>query len=80
MPRDVVQGRKDGIYEVMGELAGIVVEEDGSNWGYSRKECVERACRHFGRVDLEDRDLVPRLIELIHTWNPRWSFSLYFLT
>ena len=72
MPRDVVQGRKDEIYEVMDELARIVVEEDGSTWLSSRKECVEWTCIHFGSVDLEDRDLVPKLIELVHTWNPEW--------
>ena len=73
MPEDVVQGCKGEIYEVMGEFAGIVVEEDGSSWSHSRKRCVEMACRHFRRVDLEDHDLVPKLIELVHTWNPEWS-------
>ena len=75
VPRDVVQGCKGEIYEVMGELARIVVEEDGSSWPFSRKECVERACRHFGRVYLEDRDLVPKLLELVHTWNPEYNFT-----
>ena len=72
MPKDVVQGRKDEIYEVMGELAGIVVEENGSSWSHSRKKCVEWVCIHFRRVDLEDRELVPKLVELVHTWNPKW--------
>ena len=74
MPWHVVRRRKDEIYEVMGELAGIVVKEDQSSWRYSRKECVEWACIHFRRVDLEDRDLVPKLIELVHTWNPGWRY------
>ena len=73
VPGDIVQGRKDEIYKVMGEFAGIVVEENGSSWSHSRKECVEGACRHFSSVDLEDRDLVPKLIELVHTWDPEWS-------
>ena len=72
MPEYVVQRHKDEIYDVMGEFAGIVVEEDGSSWPYSRRECVEWACRHFRRVDLEDRQLVPKLVELVHTWNPEW--------
>ena len=73
VPRDVIRRSKDEIYEVMGELAGIDVEENASSWPHSRKECVEYACRHFGRVDLEDHDLIPKLIELVHTWNPEWS-------
>ena len=70
VPEDVVRGREDEIYEVMGELAGIVVEEDGSSWPFSRKECAEWACRHFRSVDHEDRDFVPKLVELVYTWNP----------
>ena len=69
VPEDVVQGCKGEIYDVMGEFAGIVVEENGSSWPYSRRACVEWARIHFRRVDLEDRDLVPKLIELVHTWN-----------
>ena len=73
MPRGVVQGCKGEIYEVMGEFAGIVVEEDGSSWPYSRKKCVEWTWGHFSSVDLEDRDLVHKLINLVHTWDPRWT-------
>ena len=72
VPEDVVRRRKDEIYEVMGELAGIVVEEDDSSWLYSRKECVEWASRHFWRVDLEYHDLVPKLVEIVHTWDPEY--------
>ena len=70
VPRDVVQGCKGEIYEVMGELAGIVVEEDGSSWPYPRTKCVEWVCRHFRSLDIEDRDLVPKLMKLVHTWDP----------
>ena len=72
VPWDVVRRREGEIYKVMGELAQIVWEEDGSSWPCSRKKCVERACRHFSIADLEDRDLVPKLMELVHTWNPKW--------
>ena len=74
VPSDVVRRRKDEIYEVMGELAGIIVEEDGSSWPYSRKQSVELASRHFWAVNLESHDPVPKLVEIVHTWDPEWRF------
>ena len=74
VPEAVVQRRKDEIYEVMGELAGIVVEEDGSSWPYSRKECVAWTCDHFSTLALVDKKLRPRLINLVRTWRPQWPF------
>ena len=73
VPKDAVRKRKDEIYTVLGELAGIIVEEGGPSWPYSRTECVERASTHLWAVDLEYRDLVPKLIKLVHTWDPRWT-------
>ena len=74
MPGDVVRRCEGEIYKVTGELAGIIKEEDRSSWSPSRKECVEWASRHFWRVDLEYHDLVPKLVEIVHTWDPEWLF------
>ena len=74
VPEDVVRRRKGEIYEVMGELAGIAVEEDTSSWPDSRKECLEFACFHFHRTDLADAKLRPMLTRLVCTWNPGWPF------
>ena len=72
VPRDVVRTRDGEIYEVMGELAGIFVEEDGLSLPKSRKKCVECAQRYFSSVDIDDRELVPKLRELIGTWSLQW--------
>ena len=61
VPRDVVRRRKDDIYKVMGELAGIIKEEDRSSWSTSRKECVEWASRHLSWIGLGYHDLVNKL-------------------
>ena len=74
VPRNVVQRREDEIYEVMGELAGIVEEEDGSSWPDSRKSCVKLACIHFHGPALADTELRPKLTQLVHTWGPGWPF------
>ena len=74
VPGDVIQRRRDAIYEVMGELAGIVVEEDGSSWSYSRKESLDYACMRFREVDLEDPDLRPKLKRLGDTWNSQYWY------
>ena len=71
VPLDVVRRRKDEIYEVMGELAGIVVEVDTSSWPHYRKECLEYACFHFHVTDLADTRLIPELTKLVRTWEPR---------
>ena len=73
VPLNVVERRKDEIYEVMGELAGIVVEEDASSWTDSRKRCLKSACLHFNWSALADAELIPMLITLIHTWDPEWN-------
>ena len=74
MPEDVVQRRKDDIYEVMGELVEIVWEEDGSSWSRSRKACLESACIAFYRLALVDLNLRPKLTSLVHTWYPEWRY------
>ena len=74
MPWDVVRRREDEIYEMMGELAGIFKEEDGSFWTHSHKECVEWTCRHFFGLSLVDKKLRPRLTNLVRTWNPGWRY------
>ena len=72
VPKDVVRKRKDEIYEVMGELAEIVEEENGSSWPYARKECVENACSCFRILALADPNLRPKLKILGDTWNSRF--------
>ena len=74
MPKDVVRSRKDEIYEVMGELAEIVVEEDGSPWIFSRKVCAESSCHYFYNLALVDTNLRPKLTKLVRTWNPEWGY------
>ena len=74
VPFDIVQRRKGEIYEVMGELAGIVVEEDGLPWPYSRQSCVSWACIHFSELALTDTRLRPKLTSLVRTWNPEWEY------
>ena len=74
VPEDVARRRKDEIYEVMGELAIIVEEEDGSSWSYSRKDCVEYTCIYFDNLALAEPKLKPTLTKLVHTWRPRCSF------
>ena len=74
MPRDVVWRRKDEIYEVMGELAGIVEEEDGTSWLNPRNLCVTWACIDFHELALADTKLRPKLTKLVRTWEPEWPF------
>ena len=74
VPLGVVRRREDEIYEVMGELAEIVWEEDGSSWTSSRKQCVEWTCRHFYISALVDTKLRPKLTNLVLTWNSEWPF------
>ena len=61
VPWDVVWRRKDDIYEVMGELAGIVVKKDGLSWTHSHKTCVEWTFHHLDMLALADTKLIPKL-------------------
>ena len=72
VPRDVVWRRRDEIYEVMGELAGIAEAEDGSSWPNSRKGCLKAAYLQFDWSTLADTKLRPMLTTLVHTWDPEW--------
>ena len=69
VPFDIVQRRKGEIYEVMGELEGIVREADGSSWSFSRKRCVEFTRIDFDDSVLSDPKLIPTLTKLAETWN-----------
>ena len=64
---DVVRRRKDDIYEVMGELAGIIGEDNPSSWLRSRQRCLSHAFIHFDVSDLTDTQLIPKLTNLILT-------------
>ena len=74
VPEDVIRRCRGEIYEVMGELAEIVVEGDELSWAHSHKQCVEYMCLclHFSR--LADTKLRPKLEELVYTWNPEWRY------
>ena len=74
VPEDVARRHKEVIYEVMGELAGIVEEEDGSSWLYSRQRCLMYACLNFDSLALADPKLRAKLTQLVHTWEPEWPF------
>ena len=74
VPWDVVRRHADEIYEVMGELVGIIEEEDGSSWLHSRKICLTLTCLHFYRSALADTKLKPTLTMLVRIWDPRWQF------
>ena len=73
MPLDIVWRHEDEIYKVMGELAGIVGEENGSSWSDSRKRYLKSVCIHFDGLALVDPNLRPKLTKLVHTWEPEWS-------
>ena len=61
VPRDVVRRREDEIYEVMDELAGIVVKFDGSSWSQSRSLCVWLMYRFIQTLDLQHGHLGSKL-------------------
>ena len=61
VPLDVVWGRKGEIYEVMGELAGIIVNFDGSLWSLSRSQCVWLTYRFIQLMDLQHGHLGSKL-------------------
>ena len=63
VPLDAVRRCEDEIYEVMGEMAGIAVEEDASSWTGSRKECLKSA--YYSA--LMDPNLEPKLKRLVCT-------------
>ena len=72
VPLDVIERHRDKISRVMGGLAGIVRQEDGSLWSISRKECVEWTYLYFWRLGLSDLNLRPKLKKLGGTWNSEY--------
>lgn len=64
IPEAVVGRHQDGIYEVMGELADIISDQDESFWTYSYKQSVEFSCRN-----LADGKLRPKLKAIGQIWN-----------
>ena len=61
MPWDVVRRRKDEVYEVMGELVGIIVKFDGSLWSQSCSKCVWSTYRSIQILDLQHGHLGSKL-------------------
>ena len=63
VPEDVIRRHEDDIYEVMGELAEILRndDDDTSSWPDSWRECFEWAYYYFFHRDLADLNLIPRL-------------------
>ena len=61
VPEGVVRRRKDEIYEVMGELAGIIVNFDGSSWSQSRSRCVWSTYCFIQILDLQHGHLASKL-------------------
>ena len=74
VPEAVVQRRKDEIYEVMGELAGIIVEGDTSSLLRSHKFCLTNACFVFDYLVLVDPNLRPKLTKLLRTCDSEWRY------
>ena len=52
VPEDVTRRHKAEIHEVLGQLAQIVVERDGSLWSHSRGNCIIWACRYIRHLNL----------------------------
>ena len=67
VPEDVVRKHKDEIYEVMGELAGVLVELDGSLWSQSRRECLGWTYSSINVLDLQHGYLGSKLRALGRT-------------
>ena len=72
VPEEVAWRCSDEIYELMGELVGIVVDEESLSWTASRKTCVEWRCIHFRHSGFRDPKLKPTLTKLVRTWDPEW--------
>lgn len=69
IPEAVSEKHQDGIYEVIGELADIISDQDESFWTYSYETCVEASCFYFRRQHLADRKLRPKLKAIGQIWN-----------
>ncbi|KAK7685881.1 hypothetical protein QCA50_011228 [Cerrena zonata] len=69
----VRQEHQEILVGVMGDLANIVTDTDGSSWSYSRKQCVIYTHSYFHEMDLVDEHLVSKLGNLICTWRPEFG-------
>ena len=70
VPGDVVWRRKDEIQEVMSELAGVIVELNGSLWSRSRRQCIEWTYDFMQYLDLQHGHLGSKLMALGRTLSP----------
>ncbi|KAK7677458.1 hypothetical protein QCA50_019571 [Cerrena zonata] len=64
------QEHREILVGVMSEIAVTITDTDGSLWPKSYQSCVEYAYGTFHYVGLADAQLVPKLKELIRTWDP----------
>ena len=67
-PKDVIQRRKDDIFETMKQLTGIVTAPDVSSWSKSRKCTLERTCALLHNANLVDEHLLPNLVSMAGGW------------
>lgn len=68
IPPPIVQEHRDTLVGAMGDLANFVADPDGSAWQHSRKRCVEFTHEYFRKLGLVDKQLIPKLRDLIRTW------------
>ncbi|KAK7685871.1 hypothetical protein QCA50_011218 [Cerrena zonata] len=68
IPPPIVQEHRDILVGAMGDLANFVADPDGSAWQHSRKRCVEFTHEYFRKLGLVDKQLIPKLRDLIRTW------------
>ena len=67
VPHAVVREHKDGIYEAMDEMAGIIVELNGSSWSQSCSECVGQTYDSIRNLGLQHGHLGAKLRALGRT-------------
>ncbi|KAK7677478.1 hypothetical protein QCA50_019591 [Cerrena zonata] len=74
-PQGVRQEHREMIMGMMGELADVVVDVDGSSWSVARWYCAEQAFGHFFDMGLGDGRLIPKLGDVIRTWKPSFDHT-----
>ena len=67
MPKHVVERHNEEIYKVMSELAGVLVELDGSSWSRSHCKCVEHTYASIKGLNFEHGYLGSKLRALGRT-------------
>lgn len=75
VPGEVVQTHRDQIFEVMGDLAGFLIEPSGEDCLETREACVHTTRLYFYTIDLRDQNLLPRLAALEDTLRPTLSME-----